>query len=109
MNSEVHRSKAGVLPQSPQSLSSTSDPICLSLPSPLHPRLPLLHPRRSIDFLYTGALVFSHRTYLSTALALLLSASYLALPTLYAEVSACIITEMAHGLFHAASTSNVLR
>ncbi|KAK6966705.1 hypothetical protein R3P38DRAFT_3245478 [Favolaschia claudopus] len=46
---------------------------------------------------------------LSTALALLLSASYLALPTLYAEVSACIITEMAHGLFHAASTSNVLR
>ncbi|KAK7005682.1 hypothetical protein R3P38DRAFT_3282836 [Favolaschia claudopus] len=40
-----------------------------------------------------------------TALALLLSASYLALPTLYAKVSACIITEMAHALFHAASPS----
>ncbi|KAK7015383.1 hypothetical protein R3P38DRAFT_3570839 [Favolaschia claudopus] len=55
----------------------------------------------TLGFLYTGTLIFSHRTYLSTSLTLLLFASYLALPTLYAEVSACIITEMGH----AASTS----
>ncbi|KAK7028413.1 hypothetical protein R3P38DRAFT_3267297 [Favolaschia claudopus] len=56
----------------------------------------------TLGFLYTGTLIFSHRTYLSTALALLLSAFYLALPTLYAEVSARIKTEMALGLCHAA-------
>ncbi|KAK7040467.1 hypothetical protein R3P38DRAFT_3260990 [Favolaschia claudopus] len=48
-------------------------------------------------------LICSHRTYdRSTALTLLLSASYSALPTLYAEISARIITETVHGLFHAA-------
>ncbi|KAK7044727.1 hypothetical protein R3P38DRAFT_3258826 [Favolaschia claudopus] len=56
----------------------------------------------TLGFLYTGTLIFSHCTYLSTALALLLSAFYLALPTFYAEVSARIKTEMAHGLCHAA-------
>ncbi|KAJ7472980.1 hypothetical protein B0H11DRAFT_2236859 [Mycena galericulata] len=37
----------------------------------------------------------------SISLPLLLSASFLALPTLYAEVTARIVSEMAHGLFHA--------
>ncbi|KAK7044999.1 hypothetical protein R3P38DRAFT_3347228 [Favolaschia claudopus] len=85
---------------SPKSLQSPSDPITLSLPSP--PFTPAsLH--FTLGFLYTGTLIFSHRTYdLTTALALLLSATYLSLPTLHAEVSARIITEMAHGLFHAA-------
>ncbi|KAJ6576030.1 hypothetical protein DFH09DRAFT_914918 [Mycena vulgaris] len=50
-------------------------------------------------FLYT---VFSQRTCgLSTGLALLLTASYLSLATLHAEVQAYIVAEMAHGLFHA--------
>ncbi|KAJ7434830.1 hypothetical protein B0H11DRAFT_2116228 [Mycena galericulata] len=91
-------------PQKPlsSSLSSSltaSEPLTLSLPSP--PFTPAsLH--FTLGFLYTGTLVFSHRTYdLSTALSLLLSASYLALPTLYAEVTARIVSEMAHGLFHA--------
>ncbi|KAK6992703.1 hypothetical protein R3P38DRAFT_3224911 [Favolaschia claudopus] len=57
----------------------------------------------SLGFLCTSILICSHRTYdLSTALTLLLSASYLALPTLYAEVSARIKTETAHGPCHAA-------
>ncbi|KAJ7649609.1 hypothetical protein B0H17DRAFT_1338695 [Mycena rosella] len=79
---------------------SSADPLTLSLPSP--PFTPAsLH--FTLGFLYTGTLIFSHRTYdLSTALALLLSATYLSLPTLHAEVRARIISEMAHGLFHAA-------
>ncbi|KAF8169977.1 hypothetical protein K438DRAFT_1941168 [Mycena galopus ATCC 62051] len=86
-------------PQKPLASSLPTDPLTLTLPSP--PFTPAsLH--FTLGFLYTGTLIFSHRTYdLSTALALLLSASYLSLPTLYAEVSARIITEMAHGLFHA--------
>ncbi|KAJ6458955.1 hypothetical protein C8R47DRAFT_1226840 [Mycena vitilis] len=76
------------------------DPLTLTLPSP--PFTPAsLH--FTLGFLYTGTLVFSHRTYdLSTALALLLSANYLSLPALHAEVQARIVSEMAHGLFHAA-------
>ncbi|KAF7319759.1 hypothetical protein MKEN_00758300 [Mycena kentingensis (nom. inval.)] len=72
----------------------------LSLPSP--PFTPAsLH--FTLGFIYTGTLVFSHRTYdLTTALALLLSANYLSLPTLHTEVQARIVSEMAHGLFHAA-------
>ncbi|KAJ6459078.1 hypothetical protein C8R45DRAFT_1221533 [Mycena sanguinolenta] len=87
-------------PQKPLSTSTTDEPLTLSLPSP--PFTPAsLH--FTLGFLYTGTLVFSHRTYdLSTALALLLSANYLQLPTLHAEVQARIIAEMAHGLFHAA-------
>ncbi|KAJ7022332.1 hypothetical protein C8F04DRAFT_1402456 [Mycena alexandri] len=90
-------------PQKPLSLSSSlngSNPLTLSLPSP--PFTPAsLH--FTLGFLYTGTLIFSHRTYdLSTALALLLSATYLSLPTLHAEVQARIVSEMAHGLFHAA-------
>ncbi|KAJ7116119.1 hypothetical protein C8R43DRAFT_1038512 [Mycena crocata] len=81
------------------SLTNGPDPLTLSLPSP--PFTPAsLH--FTLGFLYTGTLIFSHRTYdLSTALALLLSAQYLALPTLHTEVRARIISEMAHGLFHA--------
>ncbi|KAJ7185994.1 hypothetical protein C8R46DRAFT_937637 [Mycena filopes] len=80
--------------------SSAANPLTLNLPSP--PFTPAsLH--FTLGFLYTGTLIFSHRTYdLSTALALLLSASYLSLPTLHAEVSARVVSEMAHGLFHAA-------
>ncbi|KAF7310151.1 hypothetical protein MIND_00388500 [Mycena indigotica] len=72
----------------------------LSLPSP--PFTPAsLH--FTLGFIYTGTLVFSHRTYdLTTALALLLSANYLSIPTLHTEVQARIVSEMAHGLFHAA-------
>ncbi|KAJ6477224.1 hypothetical protein DFH09DRAFT_1467881 [Mycena vulgaris] len=86
-------------PQKPLA-STSSDPLTLTLPSP--PFTPAsLH--FTLGFLYTGTLVFSHRTYdLSTALALLLSANYLSLPTLHAEVRARVISEMAHGLFHAA-------
>ncbi|KAF7360086.1 hypothetical protein MVEN_00736700 [Mycena venus] len=110
-------------------LGAPGEPLTLSLPSP--PFTPAsLH--FTLGFLYTGTLIFSHRTYdLSTALALLLSANYLQLPTLHAEVQvsssshlsfsnplpspstffllvsftstqARIISEMTHGLFHAA-------
>ncbi|KAJ7718715.1 hypothetical protein DFH07DRAFT_331648 [Mycena maculata] len=91
-------------PQKPlsSSLSSSTagEPLTLTLPSP--PFTPAsLH--FTLGFLYTGTLIFSHRTYdLSTALSLLLSATYLQLPALYNEVRARIISEMAHGLFHAA-------
>ncbi|KAJ7086874.1 hypothetical protein B0H15DRAFT_844186 [Mycena belliarum] len=92
-------------PSPPKPLSSSlsglgTDPLTLTLPSP--PFTPAsLH--FTLGFLYTGTLVFSHRTYdLATALALLLSANYLTLPTLYAEVRARVVAEMAHGLFHAA-------
>ncbi|KAJ7935967.1 hypothetical protein B0H13DRAFT_1947640 [Mycena leptocephala] len=80
--------------------SSGTDPLTLSLPSP--PFTPAsLH--FTLGFIYTGTLVFSHRTYdLTTALALLLSANYLSLPTLHTEVQARVVSEMAHGLFHAA-------
>ncbi|KAJ7060816.1 hypothetical protein C8F01DRAFT_1220056 [Mycena amicta] len=84
----------------PSKPSPSLDPPTLSLPSP--PFTPAsLH--FTLGFIYTGTLVFSHRTYdLTTALALLLSANYLSLPTLHTEVQARIVSEMAHGLFHAA-------
>ncbi|KAF7319186.1 hypothetical protein HMN09_00255100 [Mycena chlorophos] len=83
----------------PSNKLSTDTPT-LSLPSP--PFTPAsLH--FTLGFIYTGTLVFSHRTYdLTTALALLLSANYLSIPTLHTEVQARIVSEMAHGLFHAA-------
>ncbi|KAJ7084988.1 hypothetical protein C8R44DRAFT_721807, partial [Mycena epipterygia] len=87
-------------PSPAKPLASSLEPLTLTLPSP--PFTPAsLH--FTLGFLYTGTLVFSHRTYdLSTALALLLSANYLSLPALHAEVQARVVTEMAHGLFHAA-------
>ncbi|KXN84931.1 hypothetical protein AN958_11914 [Leucoagaricus sp. SymC.cos] len=71
----------------------------LTLPSP--PFTPAsLH--FTLGFIYTGTLIFSHRTYdLSTAFAILKAALYLSLPTLHDEVQARIAHEMLHGLFHA--------
>ncbi|CAK5278047.1 unnamed protein product [Mycena citricolor] len=88
-------------PQKPlTSSASNHEPLILNLPSP--PFTPAsLH--FTLGFLYTGTLVFSHRTYdLTTALALLQSANYLSIPALYEEVRGRIVVEMAHGLFHAA-------
>ncbi|KAF8992744.1 hypothetical protein BDQ17DRAFT_1432200 [Cyathus striatus] len=74
-------------------------PPTLTLPSP--PFTPAsLH--FTLGFLYTGTLIFSHRTYdLSTAFAILRSSLYLSLATLHDEVQARIAQEMMHGLFHA--------
>ena len=76
-----------------------NEPITLSLPSP--PFTPAsLH--FTLGFLYTGTLIFSNRNYdLNTAFAILRSAAYLSLDTLYDEIQARIIQEMMHGLFHA--------
>lgn len=78
---------------------SQSEPQTLNLPSP--PFTPAsLH--FTLGFLYTGTLIFSHRSYdLSTAFHILRSALYLSLPTLHDEIQARIIQEMMHGLFHA--------
>ncbi|KAI1785245.1 hypothetical protein LXA43DRAFT_1117799 [Ganoderma leucocontextum] len=75
------------------------EPLTLNLPSP--PFTPAsLH--FALGFIYTGTLVFSHRTYdLETAFHIMRSATYLALDTLYEEVQARIVQEMMHGLFHA--------
>ncbi|KAL4249775.1 hypothetical protein ABKN59_007599 [Abortiporus biennis] len=75
------------------------EPLTLTLPSP--PFTPAsLH--FTLGFLYTGTLVFSHRTFdLDTAFHIMRSASYLSLDTLYDEIQARIVQEMMHGLFHA--------
>jgi hypothetical protein len=74
------------------------DPVTLNLPSP--PFTPAsLH--FTLGYIYTGTLIFSHRTYdLDTAFHIMRSASYLALDSLYNEVQARIVQEMMHGLFH---------
>ncbi|KAJ7593454.1 hypothetical protein C8J56DRAFT_498559 [Mycena floridula] len=77
----------------------------ISLPSP--PFTPAsLH--FTLGFIYTGTLVFSHRSYdLSTAFSILVSAMYLggkgddAMKTLEDEIQARLVEEMGHGLFHA--------
>ncbi|GLB45122.1 putative CAP_GLY [Lyophyllum shimeji] len=71
----------------------------LTLPSP--PFTPAsLH--FTLGFIYTGTLIFSHRSYdLDTAFHIMRSATYLSLPTLYDEIQARIVQEMTHGLFHA--------
>ncbi|KAF6748133.1 hypothetical protein DFP72DRAFT_581783 [Ephemerocybe angulata] len=76
-----------------------NEPPTLTLPSP--PFTPAsLH--FTLGYVYTGTLVFSHRSYdLSTAFALLRSAMYLGLTSLHDEVQARIAQEMLHGLFHA--------
>ncbi|KAI0697014.1 hypothetical protein BC835DRAFT_801481 [Cytidiella melzeri] len=73
--------------------------LTLNLPSP--PFTPAsLH--FTLGFIYTGTLVFSHRTFdLDTAFHIMRSASYLALDTLCDEIQARIVQEMMHGLFHA--------
>lgn len=71
----------------------------LTLPSPPFTP-PSLH--FTLGFIYTGTLVFSHRTYdLATAFAILKAALYLSLPSLHDEIQARIAHEMLHGLFHA--------
>lgn len=79
--------------------SKDNEPITLTLPSP--PFTPAsLH--FTLGFIYTGTLIFSHRTYdLTTAFHILLSATYLSLQSLYDEIQARIVQEMLHGLFHA--------
>jgi hypothetical protein len=56
----------------------------------------------TLGYIYTGTLVFSHRTYdLDTAFAIMRSATYLSIDSLYDEIQARIVQEMMHGLFHA--------
>ena len=78
---------------------SNGEPPTLTLPSP--PFTPAsLH--FTLGFVYTGTLIFSHRSYdLSTAFAILRAALYLTLPSLHDEIQARIAQEMMHGLFHA--------
>ena len=76
-----------------------AEPLVLNLPSP--PFTPAsLH--FTLGFMYTGTLIFSHRSYdLSTAFAILRAAIYLSLTSLEDEIQARIVQEMLHGLFHA--------
>ncbi|KAH7090989.1 hypothetical protein BKA62DRAFT_724393 [Auriculariales sp. MPI-PUGE-AT-0066] len=71
-------------------------PVTVSLPSsPFTPAA--LH--FTLGYLYTGSLVFSHRTYdLDTAFAIMRSANFLTLSSLHNEVEARIVEEMMHGL-----------
>ncbi|KAF5347963.1 hypothetical protein D9756_010219 [Leucocoprinus leucothites] len=79
--------------------SSKEEIPTLTLPSPPFTP-PSLH--FTLGFIYTGTLVFSHRTYdLSTAFAILRAALYLSLSSLHDEIQARIAHEMLHGLFHA--------
>lgn len=75
------------------------EPLTLTLPSP--PFTPAsLH--FTLGYIYTGTLVFSHRTFdLDTAFHIMRSATYLGLDHLCDEVQARIVQEMMHGLFHA--------
>ncbi|KAG6856981.1 hypothetical protein H0H87_011370 [Tephrocybe sp. NHM501043] len=79
--------------------SGKQDQQLLTLPSP--PFTPAsLH--FTLGFMYTGTLIFSHRSYdLDTAFHIMRSATYLSLSTLYDEIQARIVQEMMHGLFHA--------
>ncbi|KAH6913748.1 hypothetical protein BKA70DRAFT_1518463 [Coprinopsis sp. MPI-PUGE-AT-0042] len=78
---------------------TNGEPPTLTLPSP--PFTPAsLH--FTLGFIYTGTLIFSHRTFdLSTAFAILRSSAYLSLQSLTDEIQARIAHEMLHGLFHA--------
>lgn len=74
----------------------------ITLPSP--PFTPAsLH--FTLGYIYTGTLLFSHRSYdLSTTFSLLRSAAYLSLSPLHSETHARLVHEMCHGLAHAYST-----
>ena len=78
---------------------SPGEPLTVTLPSP--PFTPAsLH--FTLGYIYTGSLVFSHRTFdLDTAFHIMRSANYLSLDPLYDEIQARIVQEMMHGLFHA--------
>lgn len=79
--------------------ASGDEPFTITLPSP--PFTPAsLH--FTLGYIYTGTLVFSHRTYdLDTAFHIMRSATYISLQSLYDEVQARIVQEMMHGLYHA--------
>lgn len=79
--------------------NNPSEPLTLDLPSP--PFTPAsLH--FTLGFIYTGTLIFSHRTFdLDTGFHIMRSATYLRLDTLYNEIQARIVQEMMHGLCHA--------
>ncbi|KAF9218824.1 hypothetical protein BS17DRAFT_719536 [Gyrodon lividus] len=79
--------------------SAPGESFTVTLPSP--PFTPAsLH--FTLGYIYTGTLVFSHRTYdLDTAFAILRAATYLSLPQLYDEIQARVVYEMLHGLYHA--------
>ena len=91
-------------PIKPSSIRTDGEPPTIRLPSP--PFTPAsLH--FTLGFIYTGTLIFSHRSYdLSTAIAILRAALYLGLPTLHDEIQARIVQEMLHSLFHAFITFN---
>lgn len=78
---------------------TSGEPATVTLPSP--PFTPAsLH--FTLGYIYTGTLVFSHRTFdLDTAFHIMRSATYLGLDALYDEIQARIVQEMMHGLFHA--------
>ena len=79
--------------------SGEEEPLTVTLPSP--PFTPAsLH--FTLGYIYTGTLVFSHRTYdLDTAFHIMKSATFLSIQSLYDEIQARIVQEMMHGLYHA--------
>jgi hypothetical protein len=79
--------------------SGDDEPLIVTLPSP--PFTPAsLH--FTLGYIYTGTLVFSHRTYdLDTAFHIMKSATFLSIQSLYDEIQARIVQEMMHGLYHA--------
>ncbi|KIJ15860.1 hypothetical protein PAXINDRAFT_176366 [Paxillus involutus ATCC 200175] len=93
--------RAQLLSWAPKSaaVAAPGDPLTVTLPSP--PFTPAsLH--FTLGYIYTGTLVFSHRTYdLDTGFAILRAATYLSLPQLYDETQARVVYEMLHGLYHA--------
>lgn len=79
----------------PGELLSVALPYPLFTPASLH---------FTLGYIYTGTLVFSHRTYdLDTAFHILHSAKYLEINELYDEAQARLVQEMLHGLFYAFS------
>jgi len=79
--------------------SGEEEPLTVTLPSP--PFTPAsLH--FTLGYIYTGTLIFSHRTYdLDTAFHIMKSATFLSIQSLYDEIQARIVQEMMHGLYHA--------
>jgi len=79
--------------------SAEEEPLTITLPSP--PFTPAsLH--FTLGYMYTGTLVFSHRTYdLDTAFHIMKSATFLSIQSLYDEIQARVVQEMMHGLYHA--------
>jgi hypothetical protein len=79
--------------------NNPNEPLTLTLSSPSF-TLASLH--FTLSFLYTGTLIFSHRSYdLVTAFHIMHAATYLSPPTLYDQIQARIVQEMLHGLFDA--------